>query len=69
MTGYLTTHVLDTARGCPAEGIQIELFRIAGETRAQVDAVPLVHRVVHHALDLVRRLAIEDDLPDFVPAG
>ena len=30
MTGYLTTHVLDTARGCPAEGIRIELFRLAG---------------------------------------
>jgi 5-hydroxyisourate hydrolase len=30
MTGYLTTHVLDTARGCPAEGMRIELFRIDG---------------------------------------
>lgn len=26
--GRLTTHVLDTARGCPAEGMQIELFRM-----------------------------------------
>ncbi|WP_353475648.1 hydroxyisourate hydrolase (plasmid) [Salipiger sp. H15] len=34
MTGYLTTHVLDTARGCPAEGLKIELFRIDGETRS-----------------------------------
>lgn len=33
MTGYLTTHVLDTARGCPAEGMTIELFRIDGESR------------------------------------
>lgn len=33
MTGYLTTHVLDTARGCPAEGLKIELFRIEDETR------------------------------------
>ena len=33
MAGYLTTHVLDTARGCPAEGLRIELFRIDGETR------------------------------------
>lgn len=33
MTGYLTTHVLDTARGCPAEGIKIELFRLNGESR------------------------------------
>lgn len=33
MSGYLTTHVLDTARGCPAEGLKIELFRIDGEKR------------------------------------
>ena len=28
MSGYLTTHVLDTARGCPAGGLKIELYRI-----------------------------------------
>ena len=28
MTGYLTTHVLDTARGCPAEGLVITLARV-----------------------------------------
>lgn len=33
MTGYLTTHVLDTARGCPAKGLRIDLFRIDGEAR------------------------------------
>ncbi|MEP5731160.1 MAG: hydroxyisourate hydrolase [Sulfitobacter sp.] len=33
MTGYLTTHVLDTAQGCPAQGLKIELFAINGETR------------------------------------
>jgi 5-hydroxyisourate hydrolase len=33
MSGYLTTHVLDTARGCPAAGLKIELFAIEGETR------------------------------------
>lgn len=33
MTGYLTTHVLDTARGCPAEGIRIELYRIETDGR------------------------------------
>ena len=33
MSGYLTTHVLDTARGCPAQGLKIELYRIDGETR------------------------------------
>jgi 5-hydroxyisourate hydrolase len=34
MSGYLTTHVLDTARGCPAQGLKIELFAIAGEARS-----------------------------------
>ena len=29
--GYLTTHVLDTARGCPASGIKIELFTISAK--------------------------------------
>ncbi len=33
MTGYLTTHVLDTARGCPAQGLKIELFRLDGSKR------------------------------------
>ncbi|SDD33505.1 5-hydroxyisourate hydrolase [Paracoccus isoporae] len=28
MAGYLTTHVLDTASGRPAEGLKIELYRI-----------------------------------------
>ena len=30
MSGYLTTHILDTARGLPAEGIKIELYRLDG---------------------------------------
>ncbi len=29
--GRLTTHVLDTARGCPAAGMKIELFRFEGD--------------------------------------
>lgn len=33
MAGYLTTHVLDTARGVPAAGLKIELFRISGHSR------------------------------------
>ena len=33
MTGFLTTHVLDTARGRPAAGLRIALYRIDGETR------------------------------------
>ena len=36
MNGFLTTHVLDTARGCPAEGLRIDLFRIDGETRTHL---------------------------------
>lgn len=31
--GYLTTHVLDTARGVPAAGLGIRLYRIEGERR------------------------------------
>jgi 5-hydroxyisourate hydrolase len=30
MAGRLTTHVLDTARGCPAADLAIELWRIDG---------------------------------------
>ncbi|GAB4555659.1 MAG: hydroxyisourate hydrolase [Ruegeria sp.] len=33
MTGYLTTHVLDTARGCPAQGLKIALYRVSGNSR------------------------------------
>ncbi|OOY21483.1 hydroxyisourate hydrolase [Thioclava sp. DLFJ5-1] len=33
MAGYLTTHVLDTARGCPAEGLKITLFALDGVDR------------------------------------
>lgn len=36
MAGYLTTHVLDTARGCPAERLKIELFRIEGDKRTHL---------------------------------
>ena len=36
MAGYLTTHVLDTARGCPAQGLKIELFKIDGEARTHL---------------------------------
>lgn len=33
MAGYLTTHVLDTARGAPARGMEIRLFRLEGQGR------------------------------------
>lgn len=36
MPGFLTTHVLDTARGRPAEGITIVLYRVDGEAREQI---------------------------------
>ena len=36
MTGYLTTHVLDTARGRPAAGLKIELYRIEGDSRTHL---------------------------------
>ncbi|MCT4557665.1 MAG: hydroxyisourate hydrolase [Pelagimonas sp.] len=34
--GYLTTHVLDTARGCPAKGIRIALYRVSGNAHKKV---------------------------------
>lgn len=39
MAGYLTTHVLDTARGCPAQGMKIDLYRIDGEERTHIRTV------------------------------
>ena len=32
MDGYLTTHVLDTARGVPAAGMMIRLYRVSGNS-------------------------------------
>lgn len=38
--GRLTTHVLDTARGKPAEGLKIALYRLTGEVREKLaDAI------------------------------
>lgn len=34
--GYLTTHVLDTARGAPAGGLEITLYRIEGANRMKL---------------------------------
>lgn len=36
MSGYLTTHILDTARGRPAEGIRIELYRVSGTSHNKI---------------------------------
>ena len=47
MAGFLTTHVLDTARGCPAEGLAIELFRLE----------PLLERPTLAGLPVLRKVA------------
>ncbi|MGB1173167.1 MAG: hydroxyisourate hydrolase [Marinobacterium sp.] len=40
MNGYLTTHVLDTANGCPGEGIELTLFKVEeGQLTKVVSAV------------------------------
>ncbi len=36
MSGYLTTHVLDTASGLPAAGMTVDLFRLDGAARVHV---------------------------------
>ncbi|HXV29113.1 MAG TPA: hydroxyisourate hydrolase [Sinorhizobium sp.] len=38
-TGRLTTHVLDTALGKPAEGLRIDLYRVEGEGRQLIRTV------------------------------
>lgn len=34
--GYLTTHVLDTARGLPAAGMKIALYRVSGNSHKKI---------------------------------
>ncbi len=34
--GYLTTHVLDTARGVPAAGVKIALYRVSGNAHRKI---------------------------------
>ena len=36
MAGFLTTHVLDTARGRPADGISIALYRVSGNSHRKI---------------------------------
>lgn len=36
MAGYLTTHILDTARGMPAQGIRIALYRVSGNSHRMI---------------------------------
>ena len=35
-TGRLTTHVLDTARGKPAAGVKIALYRVSGNAHRKI---------------------------------
>lgn len=35
--GRLTTHVLDTANGCPGEGIHIKLFRLSENQMVMIE--------------------------------
>lgn len=35
-SGYLTTHVLDTALGLPAGGLRVELFALDGDSRVKL---------------------------------
>lgn len=39
MSGYLTTHVLDTARGCPAAGLKIMLYKVSGNSHQKLAEV------------------------------
>jgi len=36
MSGYLTTHVLDTSRGRPAAGMKIALYRVSGMSHRKI---------------------------------
>ncbi|MBW6418047.1 hydroxyisourate hydrolase [Celeribacter sp. PS-C1] len=35
-SGFLTTHVLDTAKGLPAEGVEISLYHVSGDSRTKI---------------------------------
>lgn len=41
--GHLSTHVLDTANGCPAAGMQITLLRVDGARTETVKSLRLNH--------------------------
>ena len=72
----ISTHVLDTARGEPAAGVRIELFRddellALGETDADgrvselADVEPGVYRLVFHPPSpFFRRVELELDIGD-----
>ena len=37
--GFLTTHILDTANCCPADGVHIDLYRLDGDARVHMTAM------------------------------
>ncbi len=39
MSGFLTTHVLDTALGVPAQGMKIDLYRMNGGERTHLHSL------------------------------
>ena len=41
--GKLTTHVLDTAHGCPAAGMAVSLYRLEGVAAILLHAITLNH--------------------------
>lgn len=43
MAGRLSTHVLDTARGKPAAGVRIALYRLSGDRRDKLKEVVTNH--------------------------
>jgi 5-hydroxyisourate hydrolase len=61
MAGRLTTHMLDTARGLPAAGVALELFRLHGDgaeerrervTRSMTNADGRTDRPLLQGIDL-----------------
>lgn len=47
-SGFLTTHVLDTARGTPAPGIEIALFRLSADPSGP-EGAPLIKTTITNA--------------------
>ncbi len=47
--GKLTTHVLDTTHGCPASGIEIELWHLPSPTVSDSSQTLLLKKVIANA--------------------
>jgi 5-hydroxyisourate hydrolase len=67
MPASLTTHVLDTAGGAPAQGLAIDLYRLDGEDRTRVASAvtnadgrtdaPILPEAAHGIYEIVFRCA------------